>query len=134
MATAVHVGDLVEVLADDTDETYWYGQVMSTTPKLSVNYISHHKGDVWRFDEQAFYVDIECVNHVVRASETPCKVDAWQQLGWVYRGDHEIIHGGDVNTESEDGDWVPGPDDKTSDESECSDDDEDASSSSVDEP
>ena len=115
-------GDLIEVLADDPKAQYWYGELTAVDP-VTVNYISLFKGDVWRFDEAAYHVDKESINYVVDMSNKS-KSSGWRELGYVYRGDHEIIHVDDVDSEEDDEDWVPG---KEEEEDEDEDEDEDES-------
>lgn len=119
------VGDLVEVLADDQHQQFWYGEITQTHPELAVNYISVYKGDTWRFDAQAYVVERECINHIVRNAS---KERAWKELGFVYRGDHEILHEKDCNTEDDDEDWAP----EESDEDEEDDDDDESEDDSED--
>lgn len=102
---ALHTGDLVEVLADDPKHEFYYGEVTHTTP-ITVNYITKVKGDVWRFDDEAYQVDRECINHVVDMSKCK-KTEGWREMGFVYRGEHEIIHEDDVDSEEEDEDYQP---------------------------
>ena len=109
-------GDLIEVLADDPKAQYWYGELTAVDP-VTVNYISPFKGDVWRFDEAAYHVDKESINYVVDMSNKS-KSNGWKELGYVYRGDHEILHVDDVDSEEDDEDWVPGKEDEEEDEDE----------------
>ena len=118
-------GDLIEVLADDPTRQYWYGELTDVNP-VTVNYISPYRGDVWRFDENAYQVDKESINFVVDMSNKS-KANGWRELGYVYRGEHEIIHADDVNSEEDDEDWAPSAegeeeDEEDSDEADSSDD------------
>jgi hypothetical protein len=124
----LHVGDLVEVLADDPVNQYWYGEVCTANP-VTVNYISLFKHDVWRFDENAYHVDRQCINHVIDMTNRS-KVSGWRELGFVYRGEHEIISIDDVDSEEEDEEWLPGDE---SEEEGGDDDEEDGAESDDDE-
>ena len=115
-------GDLIEVLADDPKAQYWYGELIAVDP-VTVNYISPFKGDVWRFDEAAYHVDKESINYVVDMSNKS-KSSGWKELGYVYRGDHEIIHADDVDSEEDDEDWVPGKEDEEEEDEDEDDSDE----------
>lgn len=117
----IHVGDLVEVLADDPKHQFWYGEVTNTQPP-AVNYISKVKDeDIWRFDDIAYEVDVECINFVVHKKD---RVLAWRELGFVYRGDHEIIHEDDVDSDEDDEEYVPSNDEDEADEGTEGEDDE----------
>ena len=119
-------GDLIEVLADDPKRQYWYGELTGVTP-MTVNYISLFKGDVWRFDETAYLVDKESINYVVDMSNKS-KSSGWREIGYVYRGDHEIIHIDDVDSEEDDEDWVPGAEEEGEEEEEDEDSDDEVNS------
>ena len=118
----LETGDLVEVLADDPESQYWYGEVTDVN-RMTVNYISPFKGEVWRFDENIYHVDKESINFVVDMSNKS-KARGWRELGYVYRGDHEILHVDDVDSEEDDDDWVP-----VAEEEQEDDDDDDADES-----
>ena len=126
MSFELHHGDLVEVLADDPEHDFYYGEVTNTAP-VTVNYISKlAKSDTWRFDEVAYEVERECINFVVNVQGKK-KEAAWRELGFIYRGDHEIVHEDDVDSEEEDEDWEPSEAEEEGEEEEESEDDEDDS-------
>lgn len=129
--TQVHVGDLVEVLADAPDAKFWYGEVLQAEPCI-VNYITKDKHDTWRFDSDGYEVDVECINHVVRVPSKKHRARAWDELGFVYRGDHEIIHHDDIDSDEEDDDWTPG--DEEEEEDDADEDSDDSGASDDDEP
>lgn len=122
-------GDLVEVLADDPTRQYWYGELIGVNP-LSVNYISLYKDDVWRFDESAYHVDKESINFVVNMSKKS-KASGWRELGYIYRGDHEIIHVNDVDSEDDDDEWMPDAEEEEEEEEDEDSDEVDSADDSV---
>jgi hypothetical protein len=118
----VRVGDLVEVLGEGGQ--YWYGEVVGNVDGgVVVNYITKHKGDVWRFDKHSYEAPTESLNQIVDVRAERSLESAWKELGFVYRGDHEIIHQDDVDSESEDEDYVEGDDDEEEEEDDDDDDD-----------
>ena len=130
MATSVAVSDLVEVLADADATTqlekYWYGEVVEVNgDSLTINYITKHSEDVWRYDDTSYITSADSVNHVEGTHRGKKVEEAWKKMGFVYRGDHEIIFGEDVDSAEEDEDWEPdgsGEEDNDDSESEGEDD------------
>ena len=131
---AVSNGDIVEILGDSG---MWYGEVVDTSDanEISVNYISKFQGDVWRFDKNAYMAPRASINFVAVVGKKACDSNierAWKEMGFVYRGDHEIIKSDDVDSETEDEDYEPdddGGDDQDDEESEdeaCSDSEDEA--------